>query len=125
VGLIITDDGGVEIFRLLATEFAVHVPWLTLAWMLELGLKGIVVTQGRWTRLTRWLELALVPLSIYIINRIRTGGEIFTISGLTTLAKLGLGFVIVIVVLDGLHKLYRLLTGRPFINTETFKSRLA
>lgn len=125
VGLVITDDGSVEIFRLLSPEFLVHVPWLTLAWMLEVVLKGIVVTQGRWTRLTRWLELALVPLSIYIINRIRTGGEIFTISGLTTLAKLGLGFVIVIVVLDGLHKLYRLLTGRPFINAETFKSRLA
>ena len=123
--LVIIDDGGIEVFRLLSTEFAVHVPWLTLAWLLELVLKGIVVTRGRWTRFTRVLELALVPLSFYIINYIRTGGEIFTISALTMLTKLALGFVLVLVILDGLHKLYRLLTGRPFINTETFKSRLA
>jgi hypothetical protein len=125
IGIINISGGEVETFRLLAPAFAVHIPWLTVLWTLELGLKSIVLAKGRWSRLTRWLELALVPLNIYILNRIRTGGEIFTIAGLTTLFKLGLALVIVIVVLDGLHKLYRLLMGRPFLSTENIKSRFA
>lgn len=125
IGIITFSDDEVETFRLLAPAFAVHIPWLTLVWTLELGIKSIVLAKGRWTRFTRWLELALVPLNIYILNRIRTGGEIFTITGLTTLFKLGLALVIVIVVLDGLHKLFRLLTGRAFITTDNIKSRFA
>jgi hypothetical protein len=113
------------VFPLLAAAFAVHIPWLTLLWTLELALKGFVLTRGRWTRLTRWLEFGLVPLNLYILNRIRTGGAIFTIPGLTAIAKAILMVVIVIVVLDGLYKLIRLLTGRPFSPKEIFKSRPA
>ena len=125
IGVVTISAGESESFRLLAPAFAVHIPWLTLAWMLELALKSVVLARGRWTRFTRWLELVLVPLDVYILQRIRSGGEIFTITGLTTLAKIGLALVIVIVVLDGLHKLFRLLTGRPFITTENIKSRFA
>lgn len=114
-----------QLIRLLAPAFAVHIPWLTLTWTLELVLKSVVLAQGYWTRITRWLELAMVPLNIYILNRIRTGGEIFTIAGVTMAAQLLLGLIMVIVVLDGLYKLVRLVTGRPFSPKEMFKSRPA
>lgn len=125
IGVTTFSGDDTEVFRLLAPAFAVHIPWLTLSWTLELALKGLVLARGRWTRVTRWLQLALIPLDVYILNRIRTGGEIFTISGLTVVVKLGLILVIAIVVLDGLYKLYQLLIGRPFITTENIKSRLA
>lgn len=118
-------DGETVGFSLLAPAFAVHVPWLTLSWSLELALKSAVLAPGRWTRITRWLELALIPLDIYILNRIRTGGDIFTISGLTSLVKAVLGLVIVIMVLDGLYKLYRLVTGRVIKPREIFTSKPA
>lgn len=124
VGVIVISDDNAQFFRLLAPAFAVHVPWLTLAWTLELMLKSVVLVQGRWSRVTRALELALVPLTIYVLNRIRTGGEIFAIAGLSVLVKLILGLVIVIVVLDGLHKLYKLLAASPARPT-TIRSRAA
>lgn len=125
IGVITISGEEREFFRFFAPAFAVHIPWLTLIWTLELGVKGAALARGRWTRLTRWLELGLVPLNIYVLNRIRTGGEIFTIAGLTAAAKAILALFIVIMVLDGLYKLVRLLTGRPFSPKEIFKSRPA
>lgn len=125
IGITVVSGEETAVFNLLAPAFAVHIPWLTLLWTLELALKSAVLMRGRWTRLTRWLELGLVPLNLYILNRIRTGGEIFTIAGLTAAAKAILALVIVIVVLDGLYKLARLLTGRPLSPKEIFKSRPA
>lgn len=113
VGIITFSGEETSVFPLLAAEFMVHVPWLTLVWTVELIVKSMVLIQGRWTVATRWLELAQVPLTIYVLNRIRIGGEIFTFAGITSLFKLGLSFVIVILVIDGLVKLVRLLTNRP------------
>jgi len=114
IGVATITNGEPGFFPFFAPAFAVHVPWLTLIWTLELMLKSVVLAQGRWTTITRWLELGLVPLTIFVLNRIRTGGEIFTIAGLTTAARLILAVVIVIVVLDGLYLLYKQLRRRPF-----------
>ncbi len=121
---IIPAGGEVQRIPLLAPEFAAFVPWLTLSWGLELALKSVVLLRGRWTRLTRWLELALVPLDIYIINLMRQADELLTIPGLTQVVQVGLAFVIVILVLDGLYKLYRLLAPHPLKPQEIFKSPL-
>lgn len=115
IGVVTITDGEPGFFRFFAPAFAVHVPWLTLWWTLELMLKSAVLVQGRWTRITRWLELALIPLTLYILNRIRTGPDIFTIEGLTTLARHALAVIVVIVVLEGLYLLYKQLRRRPFI----------
>jgi hypothetical protein len=58
--------------------------------------------------------LSLIPLTIFVLNRIRTGGEIFTIAGLTTAARQILAVIIVIVVLDGFYLLYKQLRRQPF-----------
>lgn len=122
--VIIPAGGETQRIPLLAPEFAAFVPWLTLSWGLELALKSVVLLRGRWTRLTRCLELALVPLDIYIINLMRQAEELLTIPGLTEVVQVGLAFVIVILVLDGLYKLYRLLAPHPVKPQEIFKSRL-
>jgi hypothetical protein len=114
IGVATIANGETGFFPFFAPAFAVHVPWLTLIWMLELMLKSVVLAQGRWTTITRWLELSLVPLTIFVLNRIRTGGEIFTIAGLTTAARQILAVIIVIVVLDGVYLLYKQLRRQLF-----------
>jgi hypothetical protein len=121
---IVPAGGETQRITLLAPEFVAFVPWLTLVWGLELALKSVVLLRGRWTRLTRWLELALMPLNIYVVNLMRQADELLTIPGLTELVQVGLAFVIVILVLDGLYKLYRLLAAHPLKPQEIFKSRL-
>jgi hypothetical protein len=114
IGVATIANGEPGFFPFFAPAFAVHVSWLTLIWMLELMLKSVVLAQGRWTTITRWLELSLVPLTIFVLNRIRTGGEIFTIAGLTTAARQILAVIIVIVVLDGVYLLYKQLRRQLF-----------
>lgn len=125
---IITFSGGADdpvIFPLLAPEFAVHIPWLTMAWTAEVVLKLAVLVQGRWQRLTRWLELGLGLFGMYVTYRIVTGGPITTMEWLTMFVRFGLWIGLIVGGFEALGRLFKLVWGRPFITTENIKSRLA
>ncbi len=113
------------VFTLLAPEFLRHVPWVTASWLLDMLLKTAVFFQGRWNRVTRWLELAVGGFGLYIIYQIFISEAISTVPFFTALAKGGFAIVFVIVVIDLANKLFRLLIRRPFTPKNIFKSKLA
>ena len=119
-------NGGDEgVFALFAPEFLQYIPWLTTSWLLDILLKTAVLIQGRWSRITRWLELGTEAFSIYVLYQIYLSEVISTIPIFTTLAKWGVVAIMIIVGLDMMAKLYRLLFGRPFTPQSFFKSKLA
>lgn len=114
------------IYTLLTAEFILLVPWLTASWLLDVALKTAVLIQGRWNRVTRWLELAVAAFGLYVVYQIYSLEAISTVPVFSMMAKWGLAVVMVIVVLDLLAKLFRLLWGRPFTPITLFiKSKLA
>jgi hypothetical protein len=128
IGVITSTGDDRVIFRLLAPEFSVHIPWLTLVWTADVVLKLIVLGQGRWRPLTRWLEWGLGLFGLYVGYRIVTGGPILTIDALTTLVRIGIWIGLVVGGFEALGRLFKLVWGRPFITTEnvdSIKSRLA
>jgi len=118
-------EGGEEIFAFLTPEAIQQIPWLTGSWLLDVVLKTAVLLQGRWNRMTRWLELGFAGFGIYVIYRIFSLEMISTVPLFTAIAQAILAGVIIIVLLDMANKLYRLLMGRPFIPRTFFKSKLA
>lgn len=125
---IITFSGGADdpvVFPLLAPEFAVHIPWLTMDWTAEIVLRLIVLGQGRWQKPTRWLEFGLGLFGMYVAYRIVTGGPITTMDWLTTFVRVALWIGFFAGGFEAIGRLFRLLWGRPFLTTENIKSRFA
>ena len=118
-------DGERGIFFLVAPEFMQFIPWISAAWLMDVGLKTAVVIQGRWNRMTRWLELGVQGFSLYVTYQIYLSEAISTVPFFTSMIKWILAVVMVITVLDMLGKLYRLLLGRPFSRQDIFTSKLA
>ena len=110
---------------LLAPEFMRHVPWLTASWLLDVLLKTAVFFQGRWNRVTRWLELGAEGFGLYVVYQIFISETISTVPFFTTVTKGVLAVIFVIVTIDLATKLFRLLIGRPFTPKNIFKSKLA
>ena len=120
-------EEGTGIWILISPEFMQFIPWLVASWLLEIVLKTAVLIQGRWNRVTRWLELGANTFGFYVLYQIFQNGIIFsaTFSFLNTLIKPVLAIVLIITALDILSKLARLLFGRPFMTRNIFKSKLA
>lgn len=113
IGYIDLDENSTRIYGILSAGFRQHVPWLTAAWALDILLKLLVLVQGRWNRLTRWLDVGGTLFGLYVLARITTSDTITTIASITTLVKFSLAIVMVIVVIDLARKLYRLFIDKP------------
>ena len=113
------------ILALISPELLQFVPWLLAAWLMDIVLNTAVLIQGRWHKVTRWLELGVQGFSLYVLFQIFQSETISTIPFFTTMAKSILGIIIIIVILDMISKLARLLFGRPFTPKNIFKSKLA
>lgn len=118
-------DSNEGVYTLLAPEFIQQIPWLTASWLLDILLKTAVFLQGRWNRITRWLELGFTGFGIYVLYRIFSLETISTVPFFTAVAQAVLAVIMVIVALDMMGKLFRLLFGRPFTPKNIFKSKLA
>ncbi len=112
IGYIDLDAESRRIMAFFAPEFRQHIPWLTTAWALDVLLKMMVLVQGRWNRLTRWVEVGLDGFGLYVLARILMSDVIANVAVFTTLTKLTIGIIMVIVVIDMARKLYKLLVGR-------------
>lgn len=116
---------GSGIFVLLSAEFIQQVPWLTTSWLIEAVLKTAVLIQGRWNRVTRWLEVGVSGFGLYVTYRIFSLETISTVPFFTTGAKAVLAIVLLVWILELVGKLFRLLFGRPFTPRTFIKSKMA
>lgn len=118
------DFGEDGIFVLFTAEFLALIPWFTASLLLDLVLKTAVLIQGRWYRVTRWLEVAKDLFGLYVAYRVFTLAEISIVPFFTWGAKAILAIVLIVSILEIIGQLYRLLLGRPFTPKTFIKSRL-
>lgn len=120
------DGRGSGIFVLVTAEFLALIPWFTASLLLDVVLKTAVLLQGRWNRVTRWLEIGTSAFSLFVTYRVFSLEQISTVPFFTTGIKAILAIVLVVGILEIVGKLFRLLLGRPF-KPYTFikKSKLA
>lgn len=118
-------EGSTGIFVLVTAQFIALVPLFSASLLLDVLLKTAVFIQGRWNRVTRWLEIAASLFGLYVAYRVFNLAEISTVPFFTTMAKAILAVVIIIGILEIFGKLFRLLLGRPFTPKTFIKSKLA
>jgi hypothetical protein len=59
--------------------FSEYLPWLNLCWMLALGLNIAHLSLGRWTLVTRLLDLGLAFLALNVVVAMIFGPPIFAV----------------------------------------------
>jgi hypothetical protein len=98
------------VYPLLTPDFKRYLPLLNTWWLLAVILNLAVLRQGRWTRTTRWADLALEVFNAAILLLIVIGPPVFNYD---LLVKLVLQcFLVVSVIIAGVG-LYRMLRRRP------------
>lgn len=112
-------------FPLLDPAFAVHVPWLTASWGMEIALKLMVLVEGRWRWFTRLLEFLVSIFGVYVAYRIVTGGPIVAFSPLDWPIRIGLWIAVVVGSITAAVQGVRLLIGRPAEAEDTAPSHPA
>jgi hypothetical protein len=96
-------------FALLAPEFAVHIPWLSAVWGLEIAMRTELLRQGRWNSGLRFAEFLLSLFGLFVLYRVIIGGPILTMSTLSWLVKGALSIALVVTVIESVGQAYRLL----------------
>jgi hypothetical protein len=96
-------------FALLAPEFAVHIPWLSAMWGLEIAMRTELLRQGRWNSGLRFAEFLLSLFGLFVLYRVIIGGPILTMSTLSWLVKGALSIALVVTVIKAVGQAYRLL----------------
>ena len=113
IGIVNTIGEGSTFLPILAPEFAIYIPYLTVYWSLIILLKLILLRQGRWQRSTRWMEFGLSLFDLFIIYRIATGGPITTISWFDIFVRFGLWIGLIVGSIEAVIQFFRLLKGEP------------
>lgn len=110
---------------LVTPEFLAIIPLFSLSLGLDIILKTIVAWQGRWQTWSRWADIGQESFGVFVLYLI-VQQPILTLGDFPNLmTRLILGFIIVIVILEIIGKLYRLLVGRPIVDLDMLKGRLA
>jgi hypothetical protein len=102
--------GGLPVHRALTFDRAFFIgrgPWLLPIWAAQFSLLGVLIMRGRWTRITRRIDivlsLAISSLMVWFI----AGGPIFLAAPTDQIAKFSLAAVTVITLIDAGLKLRR------------------
>ncbi len=82
---------------------------LTVYWILEILFKLVLLRQGEWGPITRWMEFGLGLFSLAINYQILTGGPITTMGWLNLIIRLGLGIGLIVGVFESIHRLYKII----------------
>ena len=112
-------------YVLVTAEFIALIPWFSASLLVDVVLKTIVFIQGRWNRVTRWLELGASAFGLYVAYLIFSLEEISSVPFFTTMAKSILAIVLIVGIFEIAGKLFRVLLGRPFTPRTFIKSKLA
>jgi hypothetical protein len=100
---------------ILAPDFSVQLPWLNLWWGIAFAMHLVNLLTKRWATATRWPDLLLGVMSIYVLGRILMGSPLFIYPIASLLAKLILGVVIVTQILRSVTKLQELSIGEDHL----------
>jgi len=98
------------VYPLLAPDFKRYLPLLNTWWLLAVMLNLAVLRQGRWTRTTRWADLALEVFNAVILLLIVTGPPVFRYD---VLIKVVLRWFLIFSAIKACVMLYRLVRRRP------------
>jgi hypothetical protein len=99
-----------HLYPLLAPEFNRYLPLLNTWWLLAFILNLAVLRHGRWTRPTRWAELALEVGWAVILLLVVLGPPVFRYDFLT---KVIVQWFLIFSAINACVLLYRLLRRRP------------
>ncbi|MCO5190309.1 MAG: permease prefix domain 1-containing protein [Anaerolineae bacterium] len=110
--VLIRPDGVLAPF--IAPGFRSVIPLIIVSTAIEVMLKFIVVWQGRWTRMTRTLEIGSELFGLYVLVQILTVGAITTIDFLNWVIRLALFVALVVDAIGIVVKVVKLIFGRKF-----------
>jgi hypothetical protein len=94
----------------LGPAFFVYLPWLSLWWLLQLALDGLVLAQRRRTPLNEWLEVGVTLFRLVLAFIILLGPAIMQLDP-AAVARLGMDAQSVSAANDGLNTLVRVALG--------------
>jgi hypothetical protein len=97
------------IFALFTPAFLQLIPWFTASLLLDVVLKTAVVSQGRWNRTTRWLELLTLGFGLYVTYRVFSLEAISIVPFFNLGAKAVLAIVLLVAILEIGVRVVRLL----------------
>jgi len=120
---------------LLAPTFKIYLPWWNIYWLFTVGLNITLLTMGRWTKWSRWVEVGLMALSWIIVYWMVTGPAVLGLNPdylaltntsssaihltvetllpiLTKVFQVALVLHLIVKGIKGIYKAFRLL-GRP------------
>jgi hypothetical protein len=117
--------GGFQFFPVLHQNFLNFVPWLTASWALEIGLRSIVLAQGRWSLVTRVAEFLVEMFGLYVTYLIFSGGPITFNSGIDMIVRFGLGIAIVVGAISAVFTLGKSLLANSGAREASIRSRMA
>lgn len=105
---LVSVDGEWQSFQIFAPAFWRYVPWLTALWLLEIALYAFVLARGRWSGVTRWLEVVLNALGVAITFVILTGGPIAANPALEPAFKVVVAIIFAVEGVQLAQQVYRL-----------------
>lgn len=109
IGVLLFNDEGVRVIRLLEPEFSRYLPFINAWWAVAFVLNVLVLREGRWTRGTRSVEFVLSLAHAAILGAIVLGPPVFAFD---PLVKFVLPWFLVFALFEAAAQLYRLLRRR-------------
>jgi hypothetical protein len=82
------------LIAVLDPAFAVHIPWLTAVWGMEIALRLVVLAQRRWTAGLRWAEYIVSLASLAVTFRIFLSDPLTINGGLDIIVRFALGIAL-------------------------------
>ncbi|MFN3979163.1 MAG: hypothetical protein ACK4SA_02105 [Caldilinea sp.] len=107
IAAIFVRDGEMTRIPLLSQNFAVFVPWLTLLWTLSVALSVLVLIQGRWQPLTRWLQIGLSALGVAILGWMLVSGPLLAWEALEPVATMVIAIIFAVAMIDVAVQVFR------------------
>ena len=86
IGFTYLSDGKWTVLPALSEAFFRWMPWINLAWGLEIGLQVMLIREGRWETSTRWFSIAIKIVQIVIGYFLLSGPSITAVSPETLMA---------------------------------------
>ena len=116
IGIYGSRNGEWVVVARLASEFSVHIPWLSVLWGLEIALYVALLRNGAWDKLSRIAEFSLSAFGIFILYRILTGGAVMTLATIGLIVKGALLIALVVSVIELIGQAWRII--RSFLPQE-------
>lgn len=133
IGITIIHDSQVTFVPLLGPSYTNFLLAINIWWLLSIVLNIIVLNRGLWTRATRWAEVGINMLGVFVLYRIFVDGNFFSfnptwiteissnaaelVESLTPFFSLFtkgiIGFILFITIIEIIQQLYKLLFKYP------------